>query len=522
MFDDLTIEQIDKLEASFNDLFNRFKSKDLNKSDLEVCENIYKVAKIYLENETSKNDLYVGYYLLAKIANKYNYIPAFLDLGNIYETLEKDYLKASYWYKKGADLNDGPCARCYADLIMAKYIEGNEEEAFKYYLIAANSGIPEAQFVAGEFYRNNGNKEKALYYYRASSDNGYEYADVRIKQINEGLEDFNKENSENNSQKQTLNFKEVDLTNKKLYGEAWLNIASGDSIDKGLLMLEELCKKNYSEAYVALAMFTKDKETRIQYLKKAAEMGNDEGMWQYALTFNHSYIPDPNIIDDMLFEGYVLKAANKGSKDAMTEMGNINSRRKHYAEAFFWYYKAFALGNYNDPTSVDGIIKEWARNGVPTKYIKGSDAFTKEMNDLSINIIQGILGIRPSFTLEEIAEMAERGNELACYIGYEICLSKKDYKGAINFTECGARHEFAHSIKSLGDLYYEGYFGKEDLDKAAELYLDAMKKGDLDATIAFYSVKDREDEKIKAYYLALAHVRGASQAWSMLKEMALA
>ncbi len=65
-----------------------------------------------------------------------------------------------------------------------KGIETDPELAVSYYEKAAHGGVPEAQFVMGEFYRSGMHRQqdfkKAEYYYTLASENGYTPADTRF------------------------------------------------------------------------------------------------------------------------------------------------------------------------------------------------------------------------------------------------------------------------------------------------------------------------------------------------------
>ena len=112
------------------------------------------------------------------------YPPALTFMGDYYESISNDYQETARLYKQAADKGDGNGARCYADMLMTgNGVDQNREEAFKYYTIAADAGIPEAAFVIGEFLRSAGDKEGAIQAYKKAADNGYELAKARIKQL---------------------------------------------------------------------------------------------------------------------------------------------------------------------------------------------------------------------------------------------------------------------------------------------------------------------------------------------------
>lgn len=71
-------------------------------------------------------------------------------------------------------------------LITGNGIEKNTQMAKRYYIQAANKGVPEAAFVLGEFFRNAGDRENALKAYQHAYHGGYEPAKIRIDQMNRG------------------------------------------------------------------------------------------------------------------------------------------------------------------------------------------------------------------------------------------------------------------------------------------------------------------------------------------------
>ena len=59
----------------------------------------------------------------------------------------------------------------------------NPQQALQYYAKAANAGIPEAQFVMGEYFRNAGDFENARKAYTMALMGGYQPAQIRLDQM---------------------------------------------------------------------------------------------------------------------------------------------------------------------------------------------------------------------------------------------------------------------------------------------------------------------------------------------------
>ncbi len=170
--------------------FERDIKELLGRDDIEcrqdICEAEYAKAQRLLQNPTQES-VHRAYDLMGNLASQFDYIPAILWMGDFAESAMNNYSQAAFWYKKAADLGDGNGARNYADMVITgRGVQQNQQEAMRYYSLAAERGIPEAAFVLGEFLRNKGDRENALKAYRKALDGGYQPAQIRINQISGG------------------------------------------------------------------------------------------------------------------------------------------------------------------------------------------------------------------------------------------------------------------------------------------------------------------------------------------------
>ena len=78
-----------------------------------------------------------------------------------------------------------------------------------------------------------------------------------------------------------------EISREEKYGQAWLYMASGRQSD-GIRLFEELDAAGYDEGSIALAMYTYDQTERERLVKKAADAGNYEGLWEYCGFLQHS------------------------------------------------------------------------------------------------------------------------------------------------------------------------------------------------------------------------------------------
>ncbi len=109
---------------------------------------------------------------------------AMVFMGDIAEHVLDDPSEAAKWYRMSAESGDMNGARCYADMLMCgKGIKQDTQEARKYYLLAADKGQPESQFMMGQFFLSEGKLGEALKYLKLSADNGYQPAAQKLEEV---------------------------------------------------------------------------------------------------------------------------------------------------------------------------------------------------------------------------------------------------------------------------------------------------------------------------------------------------
>ena len=158
----------------------------MDREDIQSRDEIVKAefAKaIALATEKTEDKLHRAFDIMGNLGMDFEYLPAIFWMGSFCESVVNDYEQAAFWFKKGADLGHGNCARNYADVLMQYTDNPDKNEIIHYYTIAAESGIPEAAFVCGEFARKAGDLSKARQYYQQAADAGYDPAQVRLNQL---------------------------------------------------------------------------------------------------------------------------------------------------------------------------------------------------------------------------------------------------------------------------------------------------------------------------------------------------
>ncbi len=145
----------------------------LNRNDLQwrldICAAEYQKVLSLLENPTSEK-VHRAYDIMGPLAAQFDYVSAILWMGDFAENVMQNLSQAAFWYQKATDLGSGNGARCFADMLMiGNGVARNQNLAMQYYAMAADKGVPEAAFVLGEFYRNEGNRLKAIKAYEQAA-----------------------------------------------------------------------------------------------------------------------------------------------------------------------------------------------------------------------------------------------------------------------------------------------------------------------------------------------------------------
>ena len=173
----------DECQTEFDRDVRALLARDDIQCQQDVCEAEYQKAQQLLANPTQEN-VHRAYDLMGNMASKFDYVPAIMWMGDFAEGAMQNLRQAAFWFKKAADLGDGNGARNYADMLMTgNGVSQDQQEALKYYSLAAEKGVPEAAFVLGEYLRSRGDRAGALKAYQQAVDGGYAPAQIRINQM---------------------------------------------------------------------------------------------------------------------------------------------------------------------------------------------------------------------------------------------------------------------------------------------------------------------------------------------------
>ncbi len=310
------------------------------------------------------------------------------------------------------------------------------------------------------------------------------------------------------------------MSNEEKYGKAWLLIVGQKQKTQGLQMMRELDNVGFIEGTIALSMFCENLAERKALIKKAADAGNPEGLWEYCGFLPHSYVPDPNNSADALWEKNCLEAAEKGSVDAMNEMGNIFNRRGNYAESMYWY----ALANANDhpqgKVSMAGIARKWAQNGSPCEYVNGSPKFDEARHKVAIAYLKLNSNSKLGNSLDDIIKLVHDGVPIAGYFAGDLFERIGNDEMAYTMYNALALENDAHALKCCGDMLFTGKGTQKDPQNAICMYIKAAEEGDRTAMFIAGEFTKANNKYLAAYWYGVSHSRGYMHSLQRMMQLA--
>lgn len=312
---------------------------------------------------------------------------------------------------------------------------------------------------------------------------------------------------------------------KAKYGKAWLLITGQREKELGLKMMKDLDASGFIEATIALSMFEEDMNEKKRLLKKAADAGNPEGLWQYSCFLPHSYCPNPDDPADALWEKYCTDAAERGSVDAMNELGNIFHRRKNYAESMYWYAMANANDQKDAQMSMFGITKEWKEAGCPREFVPGSAKFDKDRHFCAISSLE--IYSNPGSDNSIVARSSDlvyllmaKHVPLAGYIITDFFESHKSDEMACQAYRVLADMQDPHGLKCYADMLFSGKGISPDVSSAIAMYAKAARLGERSAMFITAEFIKKKDKNLAAYWYGVSHTRGYGLSLQRLIQLA--
>ncbi|EGB06480.1 hypothetical protein AURANDRAFT_29118, partial [Aureococcus anophagefferens] len=354
-------------------------------------------------------------------------VDAMLKLGFLYENgsgVKLDKKKAERLYRMGADRGDAVAQNNVAFLLVS---EKKFEEAFRYFVLAADQGLTSAENNLGMCYRRGEGTEKkfeeAFRYYALAADQGYTDAEHSL----------------------------------------------GYAYRRGLYGLVESDKK------------------AAKIYRRAVELGNVDAMNNLGLFYNNGFGVK---LDKKKAERLFRTAADRGDAAAQTSLGFLLDTEEKHEEAFRCYVLAadqgYTTGELNlgicyeqgEGTEVDlGKARYWFE---PAKIWKRA----VELGSVEAMVFLGELyehgnGVKlDKKKAERLWRMAaDRGNATAqCNLGV-LLHSEEKFEESLRYYALSADQGYTPGEINLGGCYSDGQGTEVDLGKARYLFERAAAKG---------------------------------------------
>lgn len=312
-----------------------------------------------------------------------------------------------------------------------------------------------------------------------------------------------------------------DLTAKQRYGKYYLMLLEEDTREEGYKDLEHV-EKELPEAGIVLGQWytAKGSDSANYHFKIAADAGIAEGLWGLATRINHSYVPNPDIPEDALWESLCLSAAEGECADAANELGNICNRRNCDVEAMYWYHLAYFFGKEDATISIRGITEKWIKSGKPETYKAGTANCTEKRFETSLIILKMYSGQQNNAYTHTLMEQAMSGDLLAgCFLA-SLYENAKNYEMTYKVYNMLAFTRSPNALRCYADLLATGRGVKQDLTGAFKYYEEAAEKGNAAAMFVMSQKALKDNDKYLAgYWAGAAYSRGYEPAAALLQKI---
>lgn len=480
-----------------------------NRKSIEESEKWYHLGHLYyhigctygmaLINLYELNDLEKGLMYLEKGIEE-NYIPAINEKAYLIldtDKTEKDLKEAKSLLELSVSLGSDNAAYRLAQAYQRGELgeESNYQEAFKYYLVAADLNHLGAIEMVGRYYKGiigEPNPEKTIEYYKKAISMGSNYARVEMAFCYESgfgvKQDYNKA---------FKLFKEAESDGYTYasirLGYYYMNGVIGEpNYEKAFDAFTKAANENFAEGYYNLGRMYKYAMGRpenpalaIENYRKAMELGDYDAYIEMALAYENEYADlefDPEIIMN-----YMKVAADEGIPYAQYKMG---------------YYYYYGLVDEDIEKGLEYLQKAYEQ-GSPLAALTIGDHYLygrgeEDESDLAITYYQvaekqdyvseGIglcyqygIGVEQNFSeaFKFFTIAADRGYSAA---QYRLALAYKYGRGttenmqeAFKWFSEAASNNYLNAKYELGLMYLNGIGTEQNKEKGVDFLLSAAE-----------------------------------------------
>ena len=312
-----------------------------------------------------------------------------------------------------------------------------------------------------------------------------------------------------------------DLSARQKYGKYYLMLLDESTREEGYRRLEEI-EKIFPEAGIVLGQWytAKGSDKANDHFRAAADAGIAEGHWGLASLMPHSYVPDPAIPEDALWEHHCLAAAEGECADAANEMGNVCNRRNCDVEAMYWYHLAYFLGKEDATVSISGITQKWIRAGKPESYKAGTEKCTPERFNTALIILKMYSGQKDADSTSVLMKKVLDGDLLAGFFLASLYENSNNLEMTFKVYNALAFTRSPNALRCYSDLLISGRGVKQDVPAALKYYEEAAEKGNAAAMFVMSQKALSDNDKyVAAYWAGAAYSRGYEPASAMLQKI---
>jgi len=400
------------------------------------------------------------------------------------EGVKADTALGAYWIKKAAERKLAAAAFNYGILLLNGWgVEWNPFLAFENFQVAANDGMPEAEYIVGSLYTDNlivkRDWNKAYLWLKKASDAGYEPAKKSILNIVKKADST------------LVDTSSIDIAGKIL-SEKQDAEAKSDSLQK----LNSPNSSISSNLGLVFINFDINQDTSIVFTDK--DLLEDLALINDDKLNECIYITQPGSKDsvlsfDSLDVSLVLKFADNGSPEALSLLGKFYETGKYFQQniisALACYIRAIKMDSPKAPALLYEIMKK-------TKMIGILKKLSDDNNAEAMFVWNGLYSL-----------------------GFDNSITEAD---AFKLLIRSANSGYLPAIVELGLSYFSGKMVKQDVGKGLELLKNAEKLGSLDAKVRIATSTIFDDSKSAEYNTAFSKLTDAEKNGNLLSEVTLA
>jgi TPR repeat protein len=422
---------------------------------------------------------------LTKEANSGNVL-AQHELGIRYllgEGVKADTALGAYWIKKAAEKKLAAAAFNYGILLLNGWgVEWNPFLAFSNFQLAANDGMPEAEYIVGSLYTDNlivkKDWNKAYLWLKKSSDAGYEPAKKAILNIIKRVDS-------------TL----VDTASIDVAGKILSDKQNAEAKSDSLQKLNGNGSSLTSNLGLVFINFDINQDTSIVFtdrdLLEDLALINDDKLNE-CLYVTKPGSKDSVISFDSLDVSLVLKFAENGSPEALSLLGKFYETGKYFQQniitAIAYYIRAIKMDSPKAPSLLYEIMKKAKMVGILKKLADDNNAE-------AMFVWNGLYSL-----------------------GFDNSITEAD---AFNLLIRSANLGYMPAIVELGLSYFSGKMVKQNLEKGLELLKKAETLGSLDAKVRIATSTIFDNSKSAEYNSAFTKLIDAEKNGNLLSEVTL-